>query len=249
MEIACERYGTQSAFSEKFIGEVARLQDQRTLRISIIESVWNSDGEILQAAYAARMPGGSIEAVTAEGHFEIESQVRDGTVDVGIVSFPPSQEEIALPVKLQFWRNEPMVAVMEFVAAIRVPNQVEITPHYLATLDDTFYTMPANTATYHAVNEYLKKHCVKFKYKVPVANAAEALRRILKGNGVSILPEPVVEQAAHYLKVEKFLLNPYFVRPIYVVFREDSLKKALVETFLKCLPDSKNSPKKPHVIL
>jgi DNA-binding transcriptional LysR family regulator len=221
---------------ENFIVEVERLHDLDTLRLGIPQSIWESERKWLEPDYEARMPGGSIQPVFADGFHTIESQVRDGTFDVGVVSFAPLKQRIAPPVILRFWRNEPMVLVVEYQrAAMRLSNRSKATPEDLRGLHHTFFTMPENSGMYNAVNEYLKKFSAPFRYKVPVRNESEALTAVIADKGVSILPQPAVEKAADDLKFDEFLLAPALVRPLALLYREHSLKEKSVAAFLECI--------------
>src|ERR1022692_3358718 len=52
---------------ENFIVEVERLHDLDTLRLGIPQSIWESERKWLESEYEARMPGGSIQPVFADG--------------------------------------------------------------------------------------------------------------------------------------------------------------------------------------
>jgi hypothetical protein len=120
-----------------------------------------------------------------EGFHTVENQVREGTLDVGVVSFPPLKHRIAPPVVLHFWRNEPMVLVVADQRAIRLSNKSKATPEDLRGLHHTFFTMPENSGMYNAVNEYLKKFSAPFRYKVPVRNESEALSAVIADKGIT----------------------------------------------------------------
>jgi DNA-binding transcriptional LysR family regulator len=222
---------------ENFIMEVERLRDQSTLRLGVVQSVWESEGKWLESEYEARAPGGSIEPFFVEGFHAVENQVRDGTFDVGIVGFPPLKPRIAPPVALHFWRNEPMVLVVEYQRAMRLSDRPKATPDDLRGLHHTFFAMPENSGMYNAVNDYLKRYAIRFRYKVPVRNESEALSAVIADKGVSILPKRAVEHAADGLKVDEFELAPVLARPLALLYRENGLKKQPVDVFLECIKE------------
>jgi len=220
---------------ENFILEVEQLHDQETLRLGIARSIWEGERIWLQPEYEARMPRGSILPVFAEGFHTIESQVRDGTLDVGLVSFAPLKPRIAPPVVMHFWRSELMVLVVESERAMRLSKRSKATPEDLRGLHHTLFTMPENSGMYNVVNEYLRKCSATFRYKVPVRDESEALAAVIADKGVTILPESAVEKAADQLKLDEFVLAPALVRPLALLYRENSLKKEAVDALLECI--------------
>jgi DNA-binding transcriptional LysR family regulator len=226
---------------EAFLGEIERLHNQRDLHLAVVRSVWEAEKEWLEYEYCKRMPGGEIYPFIEDGYEAITHQVRDGVVDIGVVSFLGKEEGVAPPVARRFWRSEEMVLVVNHARSGLMTKNAAVRPVDFKDLHQTFFTMPENTRMYNAVNGYLRKHGIHkfFRYKVPVEDVNAALREVMKGRGVSILPEPAVRQALIEQKIETFLLAPSLTRPLDLLYRENSFKKVPVQAFLECIDESK----------
>ena len=143
---------------EEFLLEIERLHNQQDLRIAIVKSVWDAEKEWVESEYANRMAGGSIHPFIEDGYEAIAHQVRDGMVDIGVVSFLDKDEKIAPPVTRQFWRTEHMVLVVEHARAGSMTRNAAVRPEDFKDLHKTFFSMQENTRMYNAVNRYLRKH-------------------------------------------------------------------------------------------
>jgi DNA-binding transcriptional LysR family regulator len=234
---------------EDAISGIEKLHDQRVIRIAIMQSLWNSERQWLVSEYAMRMPGVSIEPLFEDGYSAIENLVRDGEVDLGIVSFLGRDERIASPIKRHFWRSEPLVLTVRFGNAMRLSENVEVRREDFKDLHHTLLTMPEHTRMYTVLDEYLRKTKIDryFRYKVPVRDVNTALDEVIAGHGISILPEPAVKQAVRDLKVETFLLSPFVARPIDLLYRDDSLKAGLVDAFIQCIDEDKKRSKEGFI--
>jgi DNA-binding transcriptional LysR family regulator len=151
-------------------------------------------------------------------------------------------EKLVPPVKTRFWRNEPMVLVVQPERAAHLANKVEVAPADLRKLHHTFL-MPQDSRTYSGVSGYLRKlklgRC--FDYKAQVRNVNEALTHVIADDGVSILPECLVAESEGQGKVSTFLLRPAFQQRLGFLYLENSLKATSVSAFLDCLGEGKNS--------
>jgi DNA-binding transcriptional LysR family regulator len=228
---------------EQFIGEIAELKDQLQIRLCTIKSVWDTEHDWMEDEYATSVSGGNIRHEIADGFPKIEHRVRYGEADVGIVSFPPPEKDIAPPLKLQIWREEQMVFVADY---FRTESRVSgvITPEELAGVHPTFFTMTEDASMYEPVNQYLIKNKIRFRKKISVDDAAEALKEVIAKNGVSILPQPFVENERKNGSIDVFLLKPPLKRPIGIIYREPGLKDDLVKAFVEVMMQNKTRP--PH---
>jgi DNA-binding transcriptional LysR family regulator len=213
---------------ECFSREIERLHDQYDLRISVDQTVWVAEGKRVESAYGVRMPLVAIHTSFEDGHIAIENRVRDGVIDLGLVSFLDKDEKIAVPVKRHFWRNETMMLVVAHERALRLSRKIEVGRDDFSGIHDTFVTMPEDSRMYNSVSAYLKRlklgRC--FSYRIPAQDAAAVLDQVIDDRGVSILPERVAAEAEAQGKVASFLLMPQFQQSLDFLYCENSLKMA-----------------------
>lgn len=230
-----------------FIADVNRLHDKRDLLLSVVKSVWEAEQSWMTAEYEGRMPGGTVTASIEDGPLTIEERVRKGDADVGITSYPPPEKQIAPPVKLRFWRNEQMMLVMSYADAYSKAGRLStMSVSDLSAMPvKTFFTLPENTSMARSVSDYLRHYKVRFTYKVPMPSIEAILKGVINGDGISILPEPALERSAHNLDVEAFRLSPALLRPVGILYRENSLKRELIDVFIECVLSHKEEKKKP----
>jgi DNA-binding transcriptional LysR family regulator len=219
--------------------EIERLHDQRTLRLAVSRLTWEAEGERIESEYARIMPDVAIQAVYEDGCLAIENQVRDGVVDIGIVSALAENEYLEAPVTRHFWREDFMVMVAAPDSATRIADRVQIRPADFEYLHCRFLTMPEHNRMHGVVKEYMKKHRIDkfFRHKVALSDIVSIIDRVKKGDGVSILPEPAVMQAARDGGLETFLLHPPLMCRLDCLYRKGGLKSRLVHKFLECLEE------------
>lgn len=227
---------------QSFITAIERLHDQNNLRVSVDQSLWAVQGKSIEAAYGVRVPLCAIHTSFEDGHLEIENRVRDGVIDLGLVSFLERDEKIAAPVKRHFWRNEAMVLVVAQERAARLSRKIQVGRDDFGGIHDTFVTMPEDSRMYHCVSAYLKRLKIGrcFTYRIPAQDAAAVVDQVIDDRGVSILPERVAAEAEAQGKVASFLLTPQFQQSLEFLYRENSLKIASIQSFLECLEETKN---------
>lgn len=226
---------------QDFSMAVGRLHDQNNLNISVDRSIWAAEGNRLRAAYSVRMPLGAIHAAFEDVPIAVENRIRDGEIDLGLVSFREKDEKIAPPVKRHFWRNEPMVLVVERERATRLSSKIEVAPSDFGNLHHTFLTMAEDSRMYNNVSTYLRRLKISrcFDYKVPVQDVKSALAQVIEDRGVTIVPERMAAEAEAQGKIEVFLLRPPLERRLDFLYLENGLKKASVNAFLDCLGEGK----------
>jgi len=228
---------------ESFLTEIERLHDQNDLRIAVDQSSWVAEGKRVESAYGVRMPLCAIHTSFEDGHIAIENRVRDGVIDLGLVSFLDKDEKIAAPVKRHFWRNETMMLVVARERAARLSTKIQVGRDDYRGIHDTFVTMPEDSRMYGSVSAYLKRLKIGrcFGYRVPAQDAAAVLNQVIDDRGVSILPERVAAEAEAQGKVASFLLMPQFQQSLDFLYRENSLKLASIQSFLECLEEAKST--------
>jgi len=231
-----------------FIASIDRMHETAELRVSTVRSVWEADGARISSAYETEMPGGTIKAVISDGPRSIEEQVRIGDADVGLTSYPPPEKEIAPPEKLIHWRQDQMMLVMSYVDAYSMGGALKVGAEFLNRRKETaLFTLPENTAMARSIYGWLRANRIQLRRLVPVPSVEEALKRVADSNGFSILPEPSIEKMAYNLEIDSFQLVPQLLRPVGILYRENSLKKHLVEIFVKCVMSVQKEAKKPAV--
>ena len=228
---------------DSFFKEIERLHDQNDLRLSVDQSVWVAEGKRVESAFGTRMPLCAIHTSFEDSHIAIENRVRDGVIDLGLVSFLDRDEKIAAPVTRHFWRNETMMLVVARERAARLSTKIQVGRDDFREIHDTFVTMPEDSRMYGSVSAYLKRLKIGrcFSYRVPAQDAAAVLDHVIDDRGVSILPERVAAEAEAHGKVASFLLMPQFQQSLDFLYRENSLKITSIQSFLECLEEAKST--------
>lgn len=226
--------------------DIERLHDQRTLRLAVSRIAWETEGERIASEYAKRMPDVTIHPVYEDGYLTIENLVRDGGVDVGIVSVLAEDKYPEAPVMRHFWREDFMVMISAPDSATRIADRAEVKPADFEGLHCRFLAIPEHNRMHDIVKQYMKKNRIDkfFRHKVPLPDMESIIDHVKKGDGVSIVPEPAAIRATGYDSLRMFLLKPSLMCRLDCLYREGGLKNSLVAAFLECIDDHDESRKR-----
>jgi DNA-binding transcriptional LysR family regulator len=198
-----------------------------TIQVAAIYSVGLSDmGQYVerfaQLYSAVRV---NLEYLHPERVYE---KVQDGTVDLGLVSFPRSQRKlVAIP-----WRDEPMVLVcspQHPLAARRGIRPVDLNGQRYVGFD-------RNLVIRREVDRFLREHGATVDVVMEFDNIENIKKAIEIEAGVALLPEPTLrrEVAAGSLAAVP-LLGCRFVRPLGIIHRRQQTLSPSAVRFVELL--------------
>jgi DNA-binding transcriptional LysR family regulator len=189
----------------------ANAQQARTVRVAAIYSVGLSDmGQYVQHFQA--------EQPEVRVHLEylhpdrVYEKVRDGTADLGLVSFPRKVPKLAaMP-----WRDEEMVLACSPVHPL-APS-VAIRP---AQLDGVKYIhFDKDLTIRREVDRFFRAHGVNVQVILEFDNIENIKKAIELGAGVALLPEPTLRrEVEEHALVARPLYGCRLVRPLGIIHR------------------------------
>jgi DNA-binding transcriptional LysR family regulator len=159
---------------------------------------------------------------------QVYERVHDGTADFGLVSFPrPSRDLTILP-----WRDEEMV--------------IACSPHHrLASRDcapleridgEKFVAFDRGLVIRREIDRFLREHGVSVEIVLEFDNIENIKKGIECGQGLSLLPEPMLRQEvrAGVLRVVR-LEGSRLVRPLGIIHRRRHPPGSSVQDFIDLL--------------
>jgi DNA-binding transcriptional LysR family regulator len=179
--------------------------------------------------------------------------VREGTADLGLVSFPERARDLTiLP-----WREEAMV--LACAPSHRLAQHNPICPALLE--GERYVGFSTDLAIHRKVEQFLRKQGVSVRTVQRFDNIELIKKDIEAGEGVALLPEPTLRQEVGAGTLVARPLsgcsssegrgrNPYpFVRPLSLIHRRSQPLSPGAQHFVKLLRESSNgtaSPAKPR---
>jgi DNA-binding transcriptional LysR family regulator len=239
----CETLETESA---RFLDRLNALQRSSEIRLAITHYAYLSYGSKLDAAYRQRQPDGTLnigDRLYSQDKVwdEIESQVLQGSADVGIYSYPPTRtHEVSSELSSLDWITEETVLVVpasrlgasvSFATAIRNLPDYGPVVHYDASLrfDRT-----------KTIADFLKNHRLIDQYPggrwlLGVNNILEIKEHLKRKGGVSFLPWPTVQDEYKDGIFRVFRLKPQ-MRPrlLKVITRKHNSRPAVTDFMKAC---------------
>lgn len=214
-----------------FDGELAHLQ-QRTeglVRVASIYSVGLSEMGRLEAEFAERCPSAHL-AISYHPPARIYAAIEADQADVGLVSYPEASPEIeATP-----WREEQMMVA----TSPRHPlaRRREIVPFELNGVD--FVAFDAELPIRRAVDDYLEQQVVEVRVAFEFDNIALIKEAVALGNGVSILPWPILESDVQQGRLVAIPLDPpRLVRPLGILTSKRRKVSPAAREFVRMLEE------------
>jgi DNA-binding transcriptional LysR family regulator len=189
----------------------AHAQLARTIRVAAIYSVGLGDlGQSVQRFQSAHADiRVHLEYLHPDRVYE---RVRDGTADLGLVSFPRKLSKlVALP-----WRDEEMVLACSPVHAL-APD-LAIRPEQLDGIK--YIHFDKDLTIRREVDRFLRDHGVTVEVVLEFDNIENIKKAVEMGAGVALLPEPTLRrEVEEHSLVGRPLLGCRLVRPLGIIHR------------------------------
>lgn len=225
-----------------FLIDMERMRNGKDIRIAGITSAWFSEKPALEECYRRREPDGTLTLIDVGDEFAIETAVREGLADVGIVSYPPRQ--LDPPMAVEHWRGEPMMLVISgrrrLIRPIDKAEPGDFENH------DTFVSLSPKFTMAKELARYLSRNRIRLPHRLSHCSGIDDIKRaVIDDDGISILPEFAVRQERRDGRLQAYALKEPLSRQVGIVYRRDSVERVAFKKFLECFPREKRSFLKP----
>jgi DNA-binding transcriptional LysR family regulator len=187
----------------------AHAQLARTVRVAAIYSVGLSDmGQYVQD-FQAKHP--NIRVVLEYLHPDrVYEKVREGTADLGLVSFPRKVAKLAA----LLWRDEEMVLACSPVHPL-APN-LAVRPQQLQGVK--FIHFDKDLTIRREIDRFFREHGISVEVVLEFDNIENIKKAIEVGAGVALLPEPTLRrEVEEHSLVARPLYGCHLVRPLGII--------------------------------
>jgi len=214
-----------------FDGELSQLH-QRTeglVRVASIYSIGLSEMGRLEAEFAERCPSAHL-SIAYHPPARIYAAIEADQADVGLVSYPESGPEI----EATAWREEEMVVA----ASPRHPlaRRREVVPFELNGVD--FVAFESELPIRRAVDDYLEQQLVEVRVAFEFDNIALIKEAVALGNGISILPRPILEADVRQGRLVAIPLGPpRLSRPVGILTSKRRKVSPAAREFVRMLEE------------
>jgi LysR family transcriptional regulator, transcriptional activator of the cysJI operon len=211
---------------EQFELALERMKNEvgSAVRVASIYSVGLSEMGRLQEEFAARYPDARLQVEYMRPD-RIYEAVREGTADLGLVSYPePSREIAALP-----WRNEEMqlAAPPSHILA----NREEVYPMDLNGQD--FVGFDEDLSIRKEIERFFRAQGIAVHLVMTFDNIQMIKEAVALGRGVSILPARTMHAEIEQGRLVAVPLRaPELVRPVGIVHRRRKQLNRAAQGFL-----------------
>src|SRR5579884_2985228 len=164
----------------------------------------------------------------------VVEKVYDGSVDLGLVSFPrKSRDLVVLP-----WREEEMVLACQ--PSHPLARQTSIR---LAQLNgEKYIAFDKDLGIRRQVDRFLRQQGVSVEVGLEFDNIENIKKGIEETGGVALLPEPTLRQEVEAgLLVARPLAGCRFVRPLAIIYRRQIRPSPAVQRFIDLLLENGNT--------
>jgi DNA-binding transcriptional LysR family regulator len=211
---------------EQFDLALERLKSEvdSTVRVASIYSVGLSEMGHLEEDFAVRYPDARLQVEYMRPD-RIYEAVREGTADLGLVSYPEASREItAIP-----WRNEEMqLAVPPFHP---LAARAEVYPRDLNGQD--FVGFDEDLSIRKDLERFFRNQGIAVNLVMHFDNIQMIKEAVALGRGVSILPERTMQaEIAQGRLVAVPLRAPELVRPVGIVHQKRKKLNRAAQAFL-----------------
>jgi DNA-binding transcriptional LysR family regulator len=165
---------------------------------------------------------------------KVYAAVKDEQADIGLVSYPAaSREVVAVP-----WRKEKMVLAMPVKHVWNGTERVTA-----ARLDGAqFIAFDEDLPIRKYIDAYLKENGAEVDVRMHFDNLQMIKEAVVLGNGVSIVPLPVVEKELADGRIAVAELSPSLERPLGIIHRRHARMNRVVRAFLEMLKEDQSAP-------
>jgi DNA-binding transcriptional LysR family regulator len=184
-----------------FDGELSQLKQltEGQVRVASIYSVGLSEMGRLEAEFAERCPGAQL-VIAYHPPARIYAALEADQADIGLVSYP----EAGADIEAMAWREEEMMVAVS--PRHPLARRREVVPFEMNGLD--FVSFDSELPIRHAVDEYLKEQLVDVRVVLEFDNIALIKEAVALGNGISILPRPILESDIQQGRLVAIPLGP-----------------------------------------
>jgi len=198
-----------------------------TVRVASIYSIGLSEMSRLRAEFSGRYPLAQLEVEYMHPE-RIYDAVRDGTADLGLVSYPQSSREI----EAILWRREEMqLAVWP---SHPLASRSEVSP---ADLDGiAFIAFDEDLSIRRELDRFLRAQGVAVNVVMHFDNIQTIKEAVAVGSGVSILPARTMQAEIGQGRLLAIRLNaPQLSRPVGIIRRRRKRFHRAAEAFMGLL--------------
>lgn len=214
-----------------FDGELALLQKrtQGLVRVAAIYSVGLSEMGRLEAEFAQRCAGAQL-VIAYHPPARIYAALEADQADVGLVSYPtPGPDIDAVP-----WREEEMMVAVN--PRHPLARRRSALPFELNQQD--FVAFDRELPIRHAIDTYLKSQLVDVRVVLEFDNIALIKEAVALGNGLSILPRPILENDLQQGRLVAIPLGPpSLTRPLGILTPSRRKVSPAVREFVRMLEE------------
>jgi DNA-binding transcriptional LysR family regulator len=204
-----------------------------TVQVAAIYSVGLGDMGHYVERYAQEQPCARVHVEYLHSNRVLE-KVRDGSVDLGLVSFPRKARDLmVLP-----WREEEMVLACQPVHPLA--RLTTIRPRQLT--GEKFIAFDKELGIRRQVDRFLRQQGVAVEVALEFDNIENIKKGIEIAGGVALLPEPTLRQEVEAnLLVARSLKGCRFVRPLAIIYRRQNQPSPAAQRFIDLLMENGSS--------
>ncbi len=204
-----------------------------TVQAAAIYSVGLGDMNQYLERFNAEQPFARVHVEYLHSNRVVE-KVRDGSVDLGLVSFPrKSRDLVALP-----WREEEMVLACQ----PSHPLAQQATVRLAQLSGEKYIAFDKDLGIRRQVDRFLREQGVSVEVGLEFDNIENIKKGIEETGGVALLPEPTLRQEVESgLLVARPLADCRFVRPLAVIYRRNNGPSPAAQRFIDLLLENGNS--------
>ena len=221
--------------------ESLKRQVEGTLRVASIYSIGLSEVSHLQEEFAERYPSVQLQVEYMRPEKVYEAVLND-TADLGLVSYPQSNREIAAV----HWRDEEMQVAVPPGHPFATRREV-----YPADLNgQTFVGFDEDLTIRRELDRFFKTQEIEVNLAMHFDNIHTIKEMVVQGAGISILPARTMRvEIAEGRMVALKLHAPGLVRPVGVVHRRRKRLNRAAQAFVELLLEQPASKKKEEAEL
>jgi DNA-binding transcriptional LysR family regulator len=203
------------------------------VQVAAIYSVGLGDMGQYVERFTAEQPLARVHVEYLHSNRVVE-KVRDGSVDLGLVSFPRKSRDLAvLP-----WREEEMVLACQPEHPLAQQRHVR-----LAQLSgEKYIAFDKDLGIRRQVDRFLRQQGVSVEVELEFDNIENIKKGIQIAGGVALLPEPTLRQEVQAgLLVARPLDGCRIVRPLAIISRRQNGPSPAAQRFIDLLLENGNS--------
>ena len=234
---------------ESFRETLKTWTSDENLRVATITSIWTAESRELIAQYQMRVPGGNLVPRFIDNSIKMEPFVREGEVDLGILSYPLDTLDPAL--EHLPWHMEPLVLAAS-ASNVRFTDLVIAEPQHFQR-HACFLMLQKHFRMSEEIRKYLEKHQTRVPRIEYFPSIADIKEQVMNDVGISILPEPSIRAELRTGVLCATPLAHPLHRPVGILFRKDGRSRPALARLIDCFVASqsmlpRNLPKRQTLV-